>query len=76
MAHRLDALQTQRQAAVLSAKQLAEKANLSEFWINRGEQTAKASTPSGKGNPFPVAESLRIAGVLGVSLATLGKVDV
>jgi transcriptional regulator with XRE-family HTH domain len=71
--HRLDALKSQRISAGLSIKQLAVKTGINELWLNRGEAT---DTPSGKGNPFPPRDSQRIADVLGVSLATLGKVDV
>ena len=73
MAHRLDNLKAQRIAGGLSLKQLAVRANISENYVTRAEAT---DTPSGKGNPSPVNESQRIADVLGVSLATLGKVDV
>jgi transcriptional regulator with XRE-family HTH domain len=71
--HRLDNLKAQRIAAGLSVAALARKANVSEHWINRGEDTA---TASGKGNPFPVRESQQIADALGVTLTTLGKADV
>jgi transcriptional regulator with XRE-family HTH domain len=73
VAHRLDNLKSQRVAAGLSIAQLARKTGISELWLVRAEAT---DTPSGKGNPFTVADSARIADALGVSLATLGKVDV
>jgi hypothetical protein len=73
MAHRLDNLKTQRVAAGMSITTLATRTGISELWLNRGEAT---DSPGGKGNPFPVAESAAIANVLGVSLGTLGRVDV
>jgi transcriptional regulator with XRE-family HTH domain len=73
MAHRLDSLKTQRLAAGLSVRELARKANVPEIWIARAEAT---DTPSQKGNPLHPDESRRLADALGVTVATLGKVDV
>ena len=65
MAHKLTNMQTQRVAANHSIGTLAKKASLSDFVIQQLEN----------GGACTVVESQKISDALGVSLATLGKVE-
>ncbi len=65
MAHKLDNMKAQRDAAGLTITGLAKKANVSD-------QTIKVLE---NGGAVDVYASQRIADALGVSLVTLGKKD-